>query len=138
MPSNITISQFITKYKGTVCKHPLGKTGMCVCLIRCYFDEVLGVPQFPGVIGAKNLWDAIDQTKFTRVKNTILGKPPEGAIVIMDAFKGNPNGHVFIALNGATIWNVPAFESNWAISQRATLGNHGYLNPRIIGWLVKK
>lgn len=130
-------NEFVNKYKGTIPEHPQGISGQCVCLIRCYFDA-LGVKQFPSVQSAKDLWNVIDQSNFTRVPNTILGKPPEGAIVIMAPFKGGPNGHVFIALKGATIWNIPCFESNWSWAKHATLGNHGYLNPKIIGWFVKK
>ncbi len=134
----ISLQAFIKKYQGKTCKHPKGIAGQCVCLIRCYVDEVLGVPQFAGVVGAKNMWTSYDPKYFTAIKNTPKGIPLEGDIVIMDAFKGNPNGHVFIALAGSNIRRIPCFESNWAVPKKAMLGSHEYINPKIIGWLRKK
>lgn len=133
----ISLEEFVAKRINTVCEHPKGIKGQCVCLIRCYFDEVLNLPQFPSVQSAINLWDVLDTPDFIQIPNSLFAIPQQGDIVIIAPFKGNPHGHVCIALRGSGLLSVRSFDSNWSIPRTALIEKHNYWNPRIVGWFRK-
>lgn len=133
----IDTGKFVAQWLNKVPNRPGAVAGQCVALYRCYLDY-LDVPQTPTVVGAKDLWTKYDPTHFVRLPNTITFIPQEGDIFIMDAFKGCPTGHVGIVTRGATIFSFLCFESNWSWAKHATRGKHGYLSPRVIGFLRKK
>lgn len=133
----ITFDQFIAKYRGKTCTHPKGISGQCVCLFRCYVDEVLGVPQPPGVTGAAKLWNVADPKYFIRIPNSLTAVPRKGDAMIWYPWNGNPNGHVGMVIS-ATILKFQSFDSNWSVPKKANIENHGYLSPRVIGWLRKR
>lgn len=129
----MTLDSFIERRNGTICSHPKGITGQCVCLIRCYFDDVLDFPQFPGVQSARHLWNVLDQMRFERIPNTLFAVPQRGDIFIIDAFRGNPHGHTGI-VTSANMWSFTSFDSNWSYPLTAANERHGYLRPRVLGW----
>lgn len=133
----MSLQAFVSKWQGKSPVHPKGIKGECVALFRLYLDEVLGVPQTAAVVGAKDLWKAANPKYFLNIPNTPLGVPKFGDIVIFDAFKGNPYGHVGIVMR-ASVWRLTSFDANFSIPKIARIEKHGYLKPRCIGWLRKR
>lgn len=100
----ISLTQFIKKYLGTKVDFD-GKFGpQCVDLARQYYSEVLDVPQFPPVEGAK---DIIKYPGKLRVTNeNILADYSRGDVLIWGATKTNPYGHVAILVS---VYNTKYF-----------------------------
>lgn len=100
----ISLTQFIKKYLGTKVDFD-GKFGpQCVDLPRQYCNEVLEVPQFPPVEGAK---DIIKYPGKLRVINeNILADYSPGDVLIWGATKTNPYGHVAILVS---VYNTKYF-----------------------------
>jgi hypothetical protein len=139
----ISLNAFIGEWIGRIPTHPKGITGQCVCLYRCYLDEVLGVPQTVPVIGAQDLYNKADPKYFLKLPNTLTFIPKLGDIFIMAPFTGNPFGHVGM-VTSATLFSVQSFDANWSVPKRANREKHGYgsiltpSKPRIIGFLRKR
>lgn len=100
----ISLTQFVKKYLGTKVDFD-GKFGpQCVDLARQYYSEVLDVPQFPPVEGAK---DIIKYPGKLRVTNeNILADYSRGDVLIWGATKTNPYGHVAILVS---VYNTKYF-----------------------------
>lgn len=129
----ISIEQFIQKYRDKTCTHPRGIAGECVCLYRCYLDEVLGVPQSPPVVGARMIWNTYSVNHFTRISRTsIFSVPRKGDIFIMTNFPGNVYGHVGIILSAGPL-SFTSFDSNWSVRKKAKIELHSY--RYVLGWL---
>lgn len=134
----IQFDQFVRLYTGKKCTHPNGISGQCVCLYRCYLDEVLGVPQTDPVVGAKDLWVKADPKYFLKTPNSPLAVPVKGDIMIWPAWLGNPSGHVGMVID-ANVWSFRSFDSNWSVPKIANVERHSYRNPaKVIGWLRRK
>jgi len=131
----MTLDKFIKKYTGKTCKHPQGIAGQCVCLYRCYLDEVLSVPQSPSVSGARLIWNTYSKDHFDRIPKSLFVAPQKGDIVIFDKFPGNPHGHVSICIS-AGVFSFTSFDSNWSVPKKAKIELHSY--KYVIGWLRKK
>lgn len=136
MEELITLDQFIGKHIGQECTHPLGMKGQCVCLFRCYCDEVLGVPQPAGVVGAYQLWTTYNPAFFTRIPNTLLAVPRRGDVAIFKPWATNEEGHVCIVTSPG-FFSFGSFDSNWSVPLTARLETHRYHNPEVLGWLRK-
>lgn len=133
----ISLDSFIAKYTGQTCEHPQGIDGQCVCLYRCYLDEVLEVPQSPSVKSARLLWNTYNPEYFDRIPKSIFPYMKRGDIVIFDAFPGNPHGHVGIVTKpSSSLFNFMSFDSNWSVPLKAynEIHNHKY----VLGVLRKK
>ena len=132
----MTLQRFYNERVLEVCEHPKGVRGQCVCLIRCYFDDVLKLPQFSQIQSAKYLWNVLSLTNFQRIPNTPLAIPKPGDIFVMDSFRGNPHGHTGIVMD-ANLFYFHSFDANWSRPLLNTYETHNYLHPRIIGWFSK-
>jgi len=133
----ISTDQFIQKYNNKICTHPQGIIGQCVCLYRCYLDEVLGVPQSPSVTGARLIWNTYLPQYFDRIPYTFFGsRPQKGDIVIFNSFPGNVYGHVGIADKPGGVFSFTSFDSNWSVPKHAKIETHSY--RYVIGWLRRK
>ena len=83
----MTLQEFISKYEGEgidVDGFPKDNPYQCVDLYRAYVKEVLGFPQSPPVVGAKDIWDTYLTSHYTRLDNTPTAVPQAGDIVRMD------------------------------------------------------
>lgn len=76
----ISLTQFIKKYLGTKVDFD-GKFGpQCVDLARQYYSEVLDVPQFPPVEGAKDIIK--NPGKLKVIKEDVLADYSSGDVLI--------------------------------------------------------
>lgn len=94
----ITLDQFVQKYTGKGIDYDGYAGFQCQDLYRQYVQEVLGFPQSPGVVGAKDNWDSYLQDYYDRIPNTPDGVPEPGDIMIWGS-KYGPYGHVAIVLS---------------------------------------
>jgi len=131
----MTFDTFIQKWNGKKCTHPNGVAGQCVCLYRCYLDEVLNVPQSPPVSGARLIFNTYLTQDFDRIFKSALAIPRKGDIVIFNAFPGNPYGHVGMCVS-ANLFLFTSFDSNWSTPLKARIESHNY--RYVLGWLRKK
>ena len=100
----MTLTQFIKKYQGTKVDFD-GKFGpQCVDLARQYCSEVLEVPQFPPVEGAKDIIK--NPGKLKVIKEDVLADYSSGDVLIWGASKTNKYGHVAILV---AIYNTKYF-----------------------------
>lgn len=100
----ISLTQFIKKYLGTKVDFD-GKFGpQCVDLARQYYSEVLDVPQFPPVEGAKDIIK--NPGKLKVIKEEALADYSSGDVLIWGASKTNQFGHVAILVS---IYNTRYF-----------------------------
>nr|DAL60482.1 MAG TPA_asm: Endolysin [Caudoviricetes sp.] len=100
----ISLTQFIKKYLGTKVDFD-GKFGpQCVDLARQYYSEVLDVPQFPPVEGAKDIIK--NPGKLKVIKEDLLADYSAGDVLVWGASKTNKYGHVAILV---AIYNTKYF-----------------------------
>lgn len=100
----ISLTQFIKKYLGTKVDFD-GKFGaQCVDLARQYYSEVLDVPQFPPVEGAKDIIKNPGNLKV--IKEDALADYSSGDVLIWGASRTNQYGHVAILVS---IYNTKYF-----------------------------
>ena len=100
----ISLTQFIKKYLGTKVDFD-GKFGpQCVDLARQYYSEVLDVPQFPPVEGAKDIIK--NPGKLKVIKEDALADYSSGDVLIWEATKTKKYGHVAILV---AIYNTKYF-----------------------------
>jgi uncharacterized coiled-coil protein SlyX len=110
-----------------------GKYGFqCVDVYRMYVKEVLGVPQSPPVVGAKDIWDNYLKEYFTRIENTVEAVPKQGDVIIWSV---GTYGHIAIC-DSANKDSFISFEQNWTHLDGTgvtELRTHQYKN--VLGWL---
>lgn len=128
----MTYSEFVKKWIGKGIDYD-GKFGyQCVDVYRMYVKEVLGVPQSPPVVGAKDIWDNYLKEYFDRIENTIEAVPQQGDVIIWSV---GSYGHIAIC-DSATKNSFTSFEQNW-VELNGTgvteLRTHNYNN--VLGWL---
>ena len=100
----LTLTQFIKKYLGTKVDFD-GKLGpQCVDLARQYYSEVLEVPQFPPVEGAKDIIK--NPGKLKVIKEDALADYSSGDVLVWGASRTNQYGHVAILVS---IYNTKYF-----------------------------
>lgn len=140
----MTLDTFIQKNNGKPLNFDGNYGNQCVDLFRFYCKDVLKVPQFPSVNGAKNLWDVCPPT-FTKIRNLPWNVPQKGDIIIF----GGKFGHVSIFIDG-NVFVFRSFDQNYPSQGYydskgnfigtgvAHVQGHNYLNPAVIGWLRKK
>lgn len=104
----------------------------CMDLYRAYVRDVLGYPQSPPVVGAKDVWDTYLKTHYTRVANTSDGVPPRGSVMIWSG-KYGPFGHIAIVLE-ADKNSFTAFSQNDPLGAKCIKKVYNYNN--VLGWLI--
>lgn len=128
----MTYIEFRDKYLGKGIDYD-GKYGyQCVDVYRMYCKEVLGVPQSPPVVGAKDIWDNYLTKYFTRIENTLTAVPKQGDVIIWSV---GTYGHIGIC-DSANKDSFISFEQNWTHLDGTgvtELRTHQYKN--VLGWL---
>lgn len=112
-----------------------GKFGFqCVDLARAYVRDVLRLPQFPPVEGAKDIWQVFQTDLYEQIENTIEAVPVAGDLLIWGSGLG-AYGHVAIFLFGDNRRFI-SFDQNFPPGSVAHLQEHGY--KHLLGWLRPK
>lgn len=135
----MTFAQFQKKYLGKKVDWDGAYAGQCVDLFRQYVNDVLGLQQPKGVVGAKDFWtnyetDPILNKNFKKIANTPTGVPQEGDVIIWDAYTGNPYGHISIFIKGDANKFV-SLDQNFPTLSKVTETEHNYTKPKVLGWL---
>jgi hypothetical protein len=131
----MTFQQFANKYNGKYAKHPMGLGKQCMDVYRLYVDEVLKLPQSPGVIGAADIWNTYLKDHFDRIENTPEAIPQEGDIIIWQRASSLPYGHVAICANAGQL-TFTSFDQNYPTGSPCHFQNHRYVN--VLGWIRAK
>lgn len=138
----VTLDQFVAKWLGRKADFDGAYGGQCVDLFRFYVKEVLNLPQPKPVKGAKDFWYGYAQdpnlfANYEKIPNTLWAVPKKGDVMVWDAYKGNPFGHVAIYLDGNVLW-FTSFDQNFPTLSRCTKTRHNYLKPKVLGWLRRR
>ena len=100
----MTLTQFIKNNQGKKVDFD-GKYGaQCVDLYRAYCRDVLDIQQTPGVVGAKDIITKPGVLEVTR--DSVLADYSRGDVLVWDATKTNPYGHVAILVE---VYNTKYF-----------------------------
>ena len=126
----MTLKRFIVTYNGKKVDFDNAYGYQCVDLFRQYCKDVLNVEQCPSVEGAKDLFE-----KHGSLKQT-TGSYAPGDVLIYDATKSNPYGHVcmLVALLDSDTFIV--FEQDGFKQDGAKLTTRGKDN--LLGCLYKE
>ena len=128
----MNLQDFITKYSGGGVDFDGSFGFQCVDLYRFYVKYVLGVPQSPSVVGAKDIWTTYSKNYYDQIANTPEGIPQPGDIVIWGDTYG-PYGHVAIFVKG-TATTMTCFSQNDPAG--TVCGLKLYRSYRgVLGWL---
>jgi chaperonin cofactor prefoldin len=131
----MTLNEFVTKYKGKGIDFDGHFGFQCVDLYRQYVQEVLEVPQSPGVTGAKDIWTSYLPEHFDRILNTPEGIPQAGDIMIWGSDYGQ-YGHVAVVIS-ATINTITCFSQNDPLGTLSIIKKYLSYNG-VLGWLHPK
>lgn len=131
----LTLQQFIDKWDNKGIDFDGHYGYQCVDLYRQYVQEVLGCPQSPGVIGAKDIWDSYLSSYFDRIPNTPEGVPEAGDIMIWGSVYG-AFGHVAIVTE-ATVSTFKCFSQNDPTGAVCGIKLYRTYKPTL-GWLHPK
>jgi len=129
----MSYEEFKNKWLGKPIDYDGKYLAQCVDVYRMYVKEVLGCPQSPPVVGAKDIWNTYLPEFFNRIENSTDNKPEQGDIVIWGM---NPYGHIAIC-DHATLTTLTCFEQNWVEgngSGVAEIRRHTSYN-NVLGWL---
>lgn len=129
----MTLDEFVAKYNGQKVDFDGSFGAQCVDLYRQYCQDVLNIPQTPPVVGAYQIFDTAPDA-FEKIKNTPLGLPQKGDIMIWAQSYGG-YGHVGIVTQ-ATLSSFTAFEQNDPLGSPCTLKNYSY--KAVTGWIRLK
>ena len=128
----MSLDDFIKKYDGQAVDYDKNFGPQCVDLYRQYVKEVLGYPQSPPVVGAKDIWDTYLPEYFKRIENTPTGIPEKGDIIIFGTGLGK-YGHVAIYIEG-TLTKFTSFDQNYPLGSLCHSQGHTYSG--VLGWLT--
>lgn len=131
----MTLKEFITKYTDKGIDYDGHFGFQCVDLYRQYVQEVLQLPQSPGVRGAADIWDNYLKEHYERIDNSPEAVPEAGDIIIWDKNAGGGFGHVAVFVDG-DVSKFTSFDQNWPTSSKPHLQNHYYKN--VLGWIRPK
>ncbi|MEA2112677.1 MAG: CHAP domain-containing protein [Patescibacteria group bacterium] len=129
----MTLSEFIKKYNSKKVEVHGSANAMyqCTDLANLYIQDVLKLP----IIKWTNAKDfpnhPIAKKHFDYIKNTPMGIPKKGDLIIW----GGRWGHIAIFLSGDVNW-FTSFDQNWPTGSVCHKVDHSYTN--VIGWLRPK
>lgn len=126
----MSIDSFVDRYNGKKVDYDGRYGSQCMDLYRQYCKEVLEIPQSPGVVGAKDVWETYLEDQFTAIPYP-TGVPQKGDVIIWGTEVGK-YGHIAIVLSGDQQRFV-SFDQNWRLDQTCYLENHSYAG--VLGWL---
>lgn len=131
----MTFQEFIDEYEGKKVDWDGRYDAQCVDLARQYINDVWKTPQFRPVVGAKNIWEAVDEDYYIKIPNTPTGVPENGDILVWDATPGNVWGHVAMFIDGGSM-RMRVFEQDGFTQDGAKKAYRNYTN--IKGWFRPK
>lgn len=131
----MTYEEFKNKYNGVGVDWDGHYGAQCVDLARFYIHEVWEVFQFPPVVGAKDIWEAIDESIYTKIPNSPEGVPEKGDVIVWDGRMGGGYGHVGIFDRGDVnqFWS---FDQNWPTGTPSSIQYHKNYYA-VKGWFRK-
>ena len=116
----------------------------CVDVFKYYNKEVVHGPEVSG--NAIDYWTKYPTKFYTRIENSWFAIPKKGAVMIWQATKALPLGHIAIC-KVASWLTFTSFEQNWPVkgyydkwgnfigTDVCHFQTHNYLSPKVIGWL---
>ena len=125
----MTLKRFIITYNGKKVDWDKAYGCQCVDLFRQYCKDVLDVEQCPSVVGAKDLINKPGKLEVTHDSYA------PGDVLIYDATKSNPYGHVCILVNMLDSGTFIVFEQDGFKQDGAKLNVRGKVG--LIGGLYK-
>lgn len=134
-PALLTLNQFIVKHYNERVEY-YGNKGECVQLVRAYLAEVLNFPQFPGVVGAADMWDACPEAQYEHILNTPEAVPEPGNIFVWRRAPLRTNGHTELCV-AADINHALLYGQNYPLLSGAHISWRDYYGG-LIGWLRPK
>lgn len=133
------INKYMNKYLDTD-GYPSYNKYQCVDVIRKYLVESVGCKLVGG--NARDYWYNYDldptlKKHFTRIKNTVTAVPKLGDIIIWDAWRKNPYGHIAICSASAGLIYFTSFDQNWPVGSPCHYQAHDFFwwSPKVLGWL---
>ncbi len=127
----MTLTEFINRYEGKEIDYGGRSGAQCVDLYRQYAKEVLGYPQNPSVVGAKDIWNSYLTDYYERIPNTPTGVPEKGDVIIFGSTLGK-YGHVSVFIEG-NISRFTSLDQNYPKGSPCHRQGHTY--AAVIGWL---
>lgn len=130
----MTIDQFIQKYSGKKVDWDGMYDGQCTDLFRQYNQDVLGINQPKGVVGAADFWTNYETdtnllNNFEKIPNTDTFKPIKGDVMVWNKKAGGGYGHIAIVSdNKATLSKFFSFDQNWRALNVCEITEHTYTN----------
>lgn len=99
----MTLNEFVKKYNGKAIDFDKAYGAQCVDLFRQYCADVLEIGHTGSVDGAKDLflkYDVLSKEKkaFCRIKEQLGAYYKQGDVLVWNATKTNPYGHVAIMI----------------------------------------
>lgn len=119
----------------------------CVDIFKYFNRDVVKAPEVKG--NAVDYWNKYPTKFYERIPNTWYAVPKKGDVIIWQANKTLPFGHIAICAE-ANFWKFKSFEQNWPVQGYYDKnGNfigtgichfetHNYLSPKVLGWLRPK
>ncbi len=125
----MNLDDFVRKYDGKFLEvaGSANAKNQCVDLANGYLREVLGLKIIEWT-NAKDFPLRVNPAEFDYIKNTPLGVPKKGDLVVW----GGRWGHIAIFLSGDVNW-FTSFDENWPTGSVCHKVDHSYTN--VIGWL---
>ena len=136
----MTVEQFVEKDNGKKVDYDGHYGAQCVDLFRQYCKDVLEIPHTGGVVGASELYTKyeampLEKRYFERIPYKAGMQPDAGDVVIFDATKTNPYGHVAIVINASTE-EMGIFEQDGFKQSGAYVRSGKY--ERVLGFLRRR
>ena len=133
----MTFAEFIKRFTGVGVDWDGFYGAQCVDLVRLYLHEVWDKPQFPSVVGAKDIYDKIG-SDYERTDYSQGRVPQYGDVVVWDGRLGGGYGHVGIFVEGNKD-NFRSFDQNWPTGSPSSVVNHpsyyavrGWFKPKVV------
>jgi hypothetical protein len=130
----ISLDDFIQQWSGKKCDFDGAYQGQCTDLFRQYNQDVLGINQPKGVVGAADFWTNYETdpnllNNFEKIPNTDTFKPIKGDVMVWNKKAGGGYGHIAIVSdNKATLSKFFSFDQNWRALNVCEITEHTYTN----------
>ena len=136
----MTLEEFVETYNGKKVDYDGHYGAQCVDLFRQYCKDVLEIPHTGGVVGASELYTKyeampLEKRYFERIPYKAGMQLDAGDVVIFDATKTNPYGHVAIVINASTE-EMGIFEQDGFKQSGAYIRSGKY--ERVLGFLRRR
>lgn len=106
----MTLTSFVKANQGHQVDYDGAYGSQCVDLAREYLDDVLGVEQFPPVVGAYEIYEKC--TNLKKIPESLRADYSKGDLLVWGPTDTNPYGHVAILVAVYNTFNLVVFEQN--------------------------